>query len=155
MWGQWPWLALTQTALTQTAPQRQPGPLVAVQPLEPLQPTPPSPLPFRTTIQHQKWDNKAGEKTQSWAMCEQSPRSLHRQRNSPVWAHKPHLLQHSPPSGQKPQCREKKNTDLKGTELAWTRPQGFLATWEQTPPLRGWPHRGSREEVPAPTLHSL
>ena len=45
---------------------------------------------------------------------------------------KPHLLQHTPPFWQKPQCGEKE-IHLKGTEPAWAQSLGFPpATWEQT-----------------------
>ena len=95
-------------------------------------------------------------KTQPWDASKQNFRHLHRQSIGPLWAHEPHLLQHSPPLGQSPQYREKENYKRKGNRVSLS-----LTLRASTRQLESRPHSWQggdshwAEEVLPHNLHKL
>ena len=90
-----------------------------------------------------------GEKTWLWLVAEQSYRWLYREHIRPLCMRRSHLLQHSPPLGQRSWCGKRENHPLK-RKRAEPNFQGFYcSTWNQILSLTGlWQLLGREEILP-------
>ena len=99
-----------------------------------------------------------GEKTWLWLVAEQSYRWLYREYIRPLCMRRSHLLQHSPPLGQRSWCGKRENHPLK-RKRAEPNFQGFYcSTWNQILSLTGlWQLLGREEILPksSPALAPL